>query len=134
MGEFIILATLSRMYKDILLTLVSLASTLRDLSETETAESELGDSYCRFWNGAEFGTSPIRPRDFFEYILLPETAALLISQDLHISKAEAYGNWVRSKGYGDAFNSSTDDGMIDDLNNENLKAQVVFLRLFFISN
>src|SRR6267378_1983533 len=99
MGEFIILATLSRMYKDILLTLVSLASTLRDLSETETAESELGDSYCRFWNGAEFGTSPIHPCDFFEYILLPETAALLILQDLHISKAEAYGNWVRSKGY-----------------------------------
>jgi hypothetical protein len=131
MGELIILATLNRMYNDTLLTLVNLASTLQDLFETETTDSEPGDPPCRFWDGAEFLTSPIRLQDFFEYILLPEAAALLISQDLNVSKAEADGIWVRSKCYGDAFNSSTDDGTIDNLNNENIKTQVVFFSSSF---
>ena len=131
MGESIILATLNRMYNDTLLILVNLASTLQDLFEAETMDSEPGEPPCRFWDGAEFSTSPIRLRDFFEYILLPEAAALLISQDLNVSKAEADGIWARSKCYGDAFNSSTDDGTIDDLNNENIKAQVFFFPPLF---
>ena len=126
-GELIILPTLHRMYNDTLSTL--LASTLQDLFH-----SQPGNSCHHFWDGADFITSPIHPRDFFEYILLPETAALLIAEDLNITRAEAYGIWIRSKDYGAAFNSSTDDGTIDDLNNENIKAQVLFVLLFLISN
>ena len=91
MDELIILATLARVDNYTLLDLVILAKTLQDLFETETTDSEPGDSHFRFWDGAEFLTSLISVWDFFEYILLPEAAALLISQDLNVSKAEADG-------------------------------------------
>jgi hypothetical protein len=131
-GEFIILATLDRVYKDTLSTLLHLTTTLKDLFQNETVDSEPGESYHRFWEGVdlEFTTSPIRLRDFFDYILLPETAMLLIAQDLSISKAEAYGIWVRSQDYGNTFNGNIDDGTIDDINNTNIKAQVLFSLLF----
>ena len=53
---------------------------------------------------------------------------LLIAEDLGVSKAEAYGIWVRSKDYGNAFNGNIDDSAIDDINNKNIMAQVVFSR------
>ena len=34
--------------------------------------------------------------------------------------------WARSKDYGNAFHGNVDDGTIDDINNENIKAQVIF--------
>lgn len=97
----------------------------------ETVESEPGEAYHRFWEGVDpaFTTSPIQLRDFLDYVLLPEIATLLIAEDLHVSKAEAYGIWVRSKAFGNAFNGNIDDGTIDDINNKNIKAQVSFLSL-----
>jgi hypothetical protein len=102
--------------------------TLKEVFQNETADSEPGESYHCFWEGvdSEFTTSPIRLRDFFDYILLPEVATLLIAQDLQVSKAEAYGIWARSKDYGNAFHGNVDDGIIDDINNRNMKSQVVF--------
>jgi len=55
-------------------------------------------------------------------------ATLLIEQDLHVSKAEAYGIWARSKDFGHAFHGNIDDGTIDDINNKNIKNQVLFPR------
>lgn len=102
--------------------------TLKDVFQNETVESEPGESYHRFWEGVDSNssTSPMSLRDFFDYVLLPETASLLIAQDLHVSKAEAFGIWARSKDYGKAFNGNIDDGTIDDINNKNIKDQVVF--------
>lgn len=104
--------------------------TLKDLFNNETVDSEPGESYSNFWEGvdSEFTTSPIALRDFFDYILLPETATLLIAQDLNVSKAEAHGIWVRSKDYGNSFNGNIDDGTIDEINIQNIKAQVVSFR------
>jgi hypothetical protein len=59
-------------------------------------------------------------------------ATLLIAQDLHVSKAEAYGIWARSKDYGNAFHGNVDDGTIDDINNKNIKAQVNFSRCLLL--
>lgn len=127
-GEYIILATLDRIFKDTISTTLHLNSTLKHIFQNETVDSEPGDSYHRFWEGvdSEFTTSPIRLRDLFDYILLPEVATLLIAQDLNISKAEAYGVWVRSKDYGNAFQGNVDDGTIDNINYENIRGQVVF--------
>ena len=124
-GEFIILATLGRIFKDTLSALVYLSSTLEELFHNETVDLEPGDLYHHFWEGAVFVNSPISLRDFFEYILLPETATRLIAQDLEISIAEATGMWAQSRDFGNAFNDNTDDGAVDDINNENIKAQVV---------
>lgn len=127
-GEYIILATLDRIFKDTISTTLHLNSTLKHIFQNETVDSEPGDSYHRFWEGvdSEFTTSPIRLRDLFDYILLPEVATLLIAQDLNISKAEAYGVWVRSKDYGNAFQGNVDDGTIDNINYENIRGQVGF--------
>lgn len=127
-GEYIILATLDRIFKDTISTTLHLNSTLKHIFQNETVDSEPGDSYHRFWEGvdSEFTTYPIRLRDLFNYILLPEVATLLIAQDLNISKAEAYGVWVRSKDYGNAFQGNVDDGTIDNINYENIRGQVVF--------
>ena len=116
---------MDRVFKDTLSTIVRLAATLKDVFENETVDSEPGESYHLFWEDVDI-TSPIPLRDFFDYILLPEMATLLIAQDLHVSKAEAYGIWARSKDYGNAFHGNVDDGTIDDINNENIKAQVIF--------
>jgi RTC4-like domain len=127
-GEFIILATLDRIFKDTISTSLHLTMTLKDVFQNETVDSEPGESYHCFWEGvdSEFTTSPIRFRDFVDYILLPEAATLLIAQDLDVSKAEAYGIWARSKDYGNAFHGNVDDGTIDDINIKNIKDQVVF--------
>lgn len=102
--------------------------TLREVFQIETVDSEPGESYHLFWEGvdSDFSTSPIGLREFIDYILLPEMATLLISEDLHVSKTEAYGIWSRSKDYGNAFNGNIDDGTIDDINNKNIKDQVTF--------
>lgn len=109
--------------------------TLKEVFQNETVDTEPGESYHRFWEGvnSEFTTSPIRLRDFFDYILLSEVVSMLIAQDLNVSKAEAYGIWARSKNYGIAFHSNVDDGTIDDINNENIKAQVVFYHCLLLS-
>ena len=97
-GEYLILATLDRMYKDTVstTTMIQLAITLKDVFQNETVDSEPGESFHCFWEGinSEFTTSPIRLRDFLDFILLPEVATLLIAQDLQVSKAEAYGTWA----------------------------------------
>ena len=116
---------MDRVFKDTLSTIVRLAATLKDVFENETVDSEPGESYHLFWEDVDI-TSPIPLRDFFDYILLPEMATLLIAQDLHVSKAEVYGIWARSKDYGNAFHGNVDDGTIDDINNENIKARVIF--------
>ena len=123
---------MDRVFKDTLSTLVHLTTTLKDVFENETIDSEPGESYHLFWEGIDI-ISPIPLRDFFDYILLPEMAMLLIAQDLHVSKAEAYGIWAWSKDYGNAFHGNIDDGTIndgtiDDINNKNIKAQVNFSR------
>lgn len=129
-GEYLILATLDRMYKDTVstTTMIQLAITLKDVFQNETVDSEPGESFHCFWEGinSEFTTSPIRLRDFLDFILLPEVATLLIAQDLQVSKAEAYGIWARSKDFGNAFHGNVDDGTIDDINNTNIKGQVFF--------
>lgn len=116
------------MFKDTIHTTLLLTMTLKDVFQNETADSEPGESYHRFWEGvdSEFTTCPIQLRDFFEYILLPEVATLLITEDLEVSKAEAYGIWARSKDYGNAFHGNVDDGTIDDINIKNIQGQVVF--------
>ena len=114
------------MYADKIATVVQLALTLKDVFQTETVDSEPGDSYRSFWEGvySEFTTSPIKLRDFFDYILVAEVATMLIALDLQCSKAEAYSIWSRSKDYGNAFHGDVDDGTIDDINIRNVKAQV----------
>jgi hypothetical protein len=52
--------------------------------------------------------------------------ACIGSQRHHVSKAEAYGIWARSKDYGNAFHGNVDDGTINNINNKNIKAQVIF--------
>ena len=99
-------------------------------SFADAVDSEPGESYHLFWEGINI-ISPIPLHDFFDYILLPEMATLLIAQDLHVSKAEAYGIWARSKDYGNAFYGNVDDGTINDINNKNIKAQVNFSRCPF---
>lgn len=61
--------------------------------------------------------------DFAATLLLPEVCFLLISQDLHVSKAQAYGIWAQSKDYGNAFNGNVDNSVVDVINNKNIKIE-----------
>jgi hypothetical protein len=124
MGESVILSTLYRLFPDAAADTDELASTLYSLYENETAECEQGDVFQRFWEGIKFERCPIVLIDFLTYLVVPETAVLLIAADLRISNALANQVRVQSKEYGKAFYSTTDDGRIDDITNTNIRALV----------
>ena len=61
---------------------------LQSLFENETTDIEPGDTPQWFWEGTRTNPCPITLRDFLMYLIVPETATLLITQDLGISNAE----------------------------------------------
>ena len=124
MGESVILSTLYRLFSDASADTNELASTLQSLYENETTKCELGDTHQHFWEGANFHTCPIYLIDFLTYLVVQETAVLLIDEDLEVSNTRANQIWLQSKEYGKAFYSSTDDGRIDDITNVNVRALV----------
>ena len=124
MGESVILSTLYRLFPDASADTNKLTSTLHSLYENETTECEPGDVFQRFWEGIKFEPCPFTLRDFITYLVVPETALLLITADLHIPNAHANQVRVQSKEYGKAFFSNTDDGRIDDITNMNFRALV----------
>ena len=124
MGESVILSTLYRLFPDASSNTQELASTLQSLFENKTTDVEPGDTPQRFWEGTRTDPCPITLRDFLTYLIVPETATLLIAQDLGISNAEANKIRIQSKEYGSAFYSATDDGRIDDIMNSNIRVLV----------
>jgi hypothetical protein len=124
MGESVILSTLYRIFPDSASDTEELASTLDSLYENDTVESETGDLLQRFWDGSKISPCPITLRDFLTYIVVPETATLLIAKELGVTNAKANHIRCRSKEYGIAFYSATDDGRIDDITNTNVRALV----------
>jgi len=89
MGESVILSTLYRLFPDASSNTQELASTLQSLFENKTTDVEPGDTPQWFWEGTRTDPCPITLRDFLMYLIVPETATLLIAQDLGISNAEA---------------------------------------------
>lgn len=113
MGESVILSTLNRVFPDTLSATKELASTLHSVYENEMAECE---------PGALLDPYPIMLRDFLTYLVVLETAVLLIAKELGVTNAKANYIRLQSKEYGKAFYSATDDGRIDDITNANVRA------------
>ena len=124
MGESVILSTLNHLFSDTSSNTNELASTLNSVYENEMTDSEGGDLLQRFWEGTTVHPCPITLRDFLTYIVIPETAELLIAKELSVTSACANHIRLESKEYGKAFYSETDDGRIDDITNTNIKALV----------
>jgi len=124
MGESVILSTLDRLFPDVSSDTKELASTLDSVYDSDLAEIEDGDLLQRFWDGTRSDPCAITLRDFITYIVVPETAVLLIAKDLGVTNAQA--NYIRckSKEYGKAFYSATDDGRIDNISSANVQASV----------
>jgi hypothetical protein len=122
MGESVILSTLYRLFPDGSADMDELASTLHSLYENETAED--GDVFQRFWKTMKTGCCPITLRDFLIYLVVPETAVLLIAADLGVSHANANRIRIESKEFGMAFYSNVDEGRIDDITYTNFRALV----------
>ena len=97
---------------------------LQSLFENETTDIEPGDTPQWFWEGTRTNPCPITLRDFLTYLIVPETATLLITQDLGISNAEANKIQIQSKEYGNAFYSAIDNRRIDDIMNTNIQVLV----------
>ena len=124
MGESVILSTLNRLFSDTSSNTNELASTLNSVYENEMTDTEGGDLLQRFWEGTTVHSCPITLRDFLTYIVVPETAVLLIAKELSVTSPRANHIRLESKEYGKAFYSETDDGRIDDITNANIKALV----------
>lgn len=124
MGESVILSTLNRLFSDTSSATNDLASTLNSIYENEMNDAEGGDLPERFWEGSRDNPCPMSLRDFLVYLLVPETAVLLIAKDLNVTSAQANRIRLESKEYGNAFFSETDDGRIDDITNKNIRALV----------
>jgi hypothetical protein len=88
------------------------------------SESEDGDLLQRFWEGTNTNPCPITLRDFLTYLVVPETAVLLIVKELGVTNAKANYIRLKSKEYGKAFYSATDDGRIDNITSANIQALV----------
>jgi hypothetical protein len=101
-----------------------LVSTLQSLYENEMEECEEGDLLQRFWDSTRIEPCPITLRDFFTYLIVPETAVLLIAKEMGVTDATANHIRLQSKEYGKALYSATDDGRIDDITNTNVRALV----------
>ena len=123
MGESVILSTLDRVFPDMLSDIKELASTLQLLYENEMDECK-GDLLQRFWEGTRTEPCPITLRDFFTYLVIPETAVLLIAKEMGVTNTTANHIRLQSKEYGKALYSVTDDGRIDDITNTNVQALV----------
>ena len=124
MGESIILSTLTRIFPDPSSDTKELTSTLHSLYENEMDECEQGDLLQRFWDGSRIHPCPIMLRDFLTYLVVPETAALLIAKEMGATNTKAHYIHLQSKEYGKAFHSTIDDGRIDDITNTNVWALV----------
>jgi hypothetical protein len=122
MGESVILSTLNRLFPDTSSATNELASTLNSIYENDMTDIEHGDLVEQFWEGTR--GSPMTLRDFLTYIVVPETAELLIAKELNVTSAQANRIRLESKEYGKAFNNETDDGRIDDITNINVQALV----------
>ena len=85
---------------------------------------EGGDLPEQFWEGARVNPCPMMLRDFLTYLVVLETAVLLIAKELNVTSAQANCIWLKSKEYGKAFCSETEDGRIDDITNTNIWALV----------
>jgi hypothetical protein len=130
MGESIILSTLDRLFPDVPSDTKELASTLHSVFDNEMSESEDGDLLQRFWEGTKTNPCPIALRDFLTYLVVPETAVLLIAKELGVTNAQANYIRLKSKEYGKAFYSATDDGRIDNITSANVQALVRLLCSF----
>ena len=126
MGESVILSTLNRLFPDKPSATNELASTLNSIYENEMTEVEGGggDSTVQFWEGTRDNLCPMKLSDFLTYLVVPETAVLLIAKELNITSVQANRIRLESKEYGKAFNSEIDDGRIDDITNTNVRALV----------
>ena len=82
------------------------------------------DLFQWFWEGTRVNPCPIMLRDFLIYIVVPETAVLLIAKELSVTRAHANNIQLESKEYSKAFYSETDDGRIDDITITNIQALV----------
>lgn len=122
MGESVILSTLNRLFPDTSSATNELASTLNSIYENEMMDIEHGDLPEQFWEGTR--GSPLTLRDFLTYLVVPETAELLIAKELNVTSAQANRIRLESKEYGKAFYNETDDGRIDDITNINVRALV----------
>ena len=130
MSESIILSTLDRLFPDISSDTKELASTLHLVFENEMSESKDGDLLQWFWEGTKMNPCPIMLRDFLTYLVVPETAVLLIAKELSITNAQANYIRLKSKEYSKAFYSTTDDGRIDNIMSTNIQALVCLLCSF----
>lgn len=122
MGESVILSTLDRLFPDVSSDTKELASTLHSVFKNEMSESEDGDLLQRFWEGTKMNPCPIALRDFLTYLVVPETAVLLIAKELGVTNAQANYIRLKSKEYGKAFYSATDDGRIGNITSANVQA------------
>ena len=130
MGESIILSMLDRLFPDVPSATKELASTLHSVFDNEMSESEDGDLLQRFWEGTKTNPCPIVLRDFLTYLVVPETAVLLIAKELSVTNAQANYIRLKSKEYGKAFYSATNDGRIDNITSANIQALVRLLCSF----
>jgi RTC4-like domain len=124
MGESVILSTLNRLFPDTSSATNELASTLSSIYESDMTDIEHGDLAEQLWEGTRDSHSPMTLSDFLTYIVVPETAVLLIAKELNVTSARANCIRLESKDYGKAFYSETDDGRIDDITNANVRALV----------
>ena len=127
MGESVILSMLGRLFPDTSSATNELASTLNSIYENEMVEIESGDLHAQFWEGTRDNSCPMMLSDFLTYLVVPETAVLLIAKELNVTSAQANRIRLESKEYGKAFHSETDDGRIDDITNTNVHALVHYL-------
>jgi hypothetical protein len=125
MGESVILSTLNRLFPDTSSANTNeLALTLNSVYENDMVDAEGGDFSEQFWEGTRDSPSPMTLRDFLTYLVVPETAVLLIAKELNVTSAQANRIRLESKEYGKAFYREMDDGRIDDITNTNVRAMV----------